>query len=842
MIHKQAVPLPQTMMTSLLMALPRDMRYGLRRLNRHAGFTVVAVACLALGICASVTVFSVVNALVLRPIPAVAGQDRLVSLVPKPMLVEGMGDVPVARALSYPDFLHFQERNHVFSSLVAYREMPVNLVTGGEPLRVRGQLVTDNYFAALGLRPAAGHLFVPGEMGREAQSEVVFSHALWQRTFARRQRLGTAVRLNGHPFMVIGVAPPRFRGTQHEDEVDVWIPIETAPLVRADLSEKDLRNPEKGWLLSFFGRLAPGVDMKRAQWEMDLLASRLADGLPQDKAPSTLQLYPGLRIRPGARGALASPLVLLSVIVGLLMLVVCANLGGLLLVKAAARQEEIGVRLALGVTRGQLVWQLLAESVTLSLVGGVVGFLLSLWAVEALQGLSFGQFLPRMKDLSVDGRVVAFTGSISLAAGVLFGLVPALWSTRRQVVPLLHHGGNYRGLDHGRARLQEVFVIAQVTISLMLLVTTGLFVRTLWSLRSIDPGFDSSNVLNLRLDLALQRHSQSSGSLLYEQLLSQVRRLPGVRSAALVSWVPLSNGNAFGRFTTLRPPSAGQNRPREVWSQFSSIFPGYFRCLRIPLLRGRDFSPADRQGSERVVIVDDVLAELLWPGRNPLGERVEVMMAGKSEIREVVGVVRGVLLRRLQDRPQPFFYLPFAQYYEPSMTLQVRMVGNPLQGVEAIRAIVRKLDSGLGLEVSRFRDEVEEASAQPRLLSWLLGSFSSTALLITAIGLYGTLAFMVSRRTRELGIRTALGARSSEVVSMVLQRGLALTLTGIALGLTAAIWTTSVFSSLLFGVTPTDPAVFVSMALLLSLVGLAASSLPAYSATRIDPMAIIRHE
>lgn len=829
-------------MASLLMTVPRDMRYGLRRLNQHVGFTTVAVACLALGICASVTVFSVFNALVLQPIPAVGDQDRLVSLVPKPMLMKGMGEQPVSLALSYPDFLRHRERSRAFSSLVAYRGVPVNMVIGGEPLRVNGQVVTANYFTALGLRPAEGRLFVAGVTEREAQPEVVVSHALWQRILAHRQGLGSAVTLNGYPFVVIGVAPPEFRGTQYEHDLDVWMPIETAPLVRSDFSAGDLRDPEVGWLLTFFGRLAPGADIDSAQREMDALA-KLSEGHPRDRRLAALELSPGLRIRPGAREMLAERLALLSGIVGLLMLVVCANLGSLLLVKAAARREEIGVRLALGVTRGQLVRQLLAESITLSLVGGAVGFVLSLWTVEALQGLSLGQFLPRMRAFSVDGRVVAFTLAVSVAAGALFGLVPALWSTRRGVVPLLHGSGDRRGLERGRTRLQELFVVAQVTVSLMLLVATGLLVRTLWNLESIDPGFDSSNILNLRMDLALQRYSEQSGIRFYEELLPQVRKLTGVRSAALVSWVPLSNSNDFGRVTTLRPQSGGKrDSGDEEWISFSAASPGYFRCLGIPLLSGRDFSPADRQGSKPVVIVNDTLGRRLWPDRDPIGERVEIRRDGKSEIREVVGVVRGVRLEKLQEEPQRFFYVPFAQHYAPSMTLQVKTMGDPLQAAGTISSLARKLDPGLGTKVSSFDDEVKEVLAQPRLLTWLLGSFSLTALLVTAIGLYGTLAYSVSSRTRELGIRMALGGRSFEIVAMVLRRGLALTLTGLILGLFAASWTTTVIKGLLFGVTPTDPAVFVAVAFLLTLVGLAASSLPAYSATRIDPMAIIRHE
>jgi len=825
------------------MSVAIDVRYGFRKLNHNVGFTVIAVSCLALGLCASIMVFSVVNALLLRPIPGVVGQDRLVALTSKPVLMEGMGAAPMFQSLSYPVFLRYQEANHVFSGLAAYRQITVNLVVSGEPLRLNGQAVTDNYFTTLGLRPAKGRLFAPGESGREPQPEVIVSHALWQRAFAGRYGLNSVVTLNRQPFAVIGVAPPGFRGIQHEDDLDFWVPIEAAPRILADLSQADLLDPRKEWLFGFFGRLAPGVDVAGAQREMDLLASRLAEGLPRDRRPPALQLYPGFGIRPLTRGALASPLALLSGVVGLLMLVVCANLGGLLLVKAAARQEEIGVRLALGVTRGRLVRQLLAESIALSLLGGALGFLLSLWTVDILQGLSLGRYLPRIRDLSVDGRVVAFTVAVSLVAGMVFGLVPALWATRRQVVPLLHRSGDNAGLDRGRARLQEMSVVGQVAVSLMLLVITGLFVRTLLNLQAIDPGFKSANILNLRLDLALQGYSETSGLLFYEQqLLPQVRRLPGVRSASLASRVPLPSGAGVEHFNLVQPRTGVAEGAKALVIQYGVVAPGYFRNLGIPLLRGRDFSLADRRGSTAVLIVDETLAALLWPHKNPVGERVHLGPPQAGEDREVVGVARNIRLRNLQEDARPFYYLPLAQHYEPLMTLQVRTAGNPTRVAEALRSVVRRLEPGLAVEVSRFEAEVDEVLAQPRLFSWLLGSFSLTALLVTAIGLYGTLAYMVSRRTRELGVRMALGARGFEIVAMVLQRGLTLTLSGLLLGLLAASWATSVFSSFLYGVTPTDPGVFISVAFLLVVVGLAASSLPAYSATRIDPMAIIRHE
>jgi putative ABC transport system permease protein len=377
-----------------------------------------------------------------------------------------------------------------------------------------------------------------------------------------------------------------------------------------------------------------------------------------------------------------------------------------------------------------------------------------------------------------------------------------------------------------------------VTVSLLLLVITGLFVRTLWNLSSIDPGFDSARILNLRLDLSPYRNDAArSGPAFYEQLLLQVRKLPDVRSAALALRVPLSSSNMQRRLAKL-PPQAGLRGGQPLFSQYNVVSPGFFRTLGIPL-RGRDFSETDRQRSHLVAIVDEMLARTLWPGRNPLGEQ---FTGTRGEVYEVVGVARSVRSENLQTAPEPYFYVPLAQRYEPATTLQVRTGGDPHHAADSIRTAIRSLEPDLGVQVSFYADEVREVLAMPRLFSWLFGTFSSVAVVVTAIGLYGNLAYTVSRRTRELGIRTALGARSAEIVTMVLRRGLALTLVGIVLGLTAAVWTTSVFSARLFGVTPTDPAVFFSVALLLTLVGLAASSLPAYSATRIDPMAIIRHE
>jgi len=821
------------------MSVLYDLHYSFRKLNNNLAFTAVAVLCLALGIGAGVTVFSVFNALLLRPVPGVTEADHLVSVTTQPVLLPGIAGEEFTRGLSYVDFLRYRDDSRGVLELAAFHPVFLNLFVSGEPLRVDGQMVSDNYFETLGLKSSLGRLFSRGEARRESQLEVVVSHSLWRRSLGRRADvLRAPLILNGREFTVIGVAPEGFRGSLRSGRVDVWVLVEAAPLIVPLLGESALEDRDREWLHTLFGRLAPGMDLERAQPEMDRLARQLAEPGAEGHRPAALKLYPGIGIAPGLRPALVKTLPLLAVAVALLMLVVCANLGGLLLVKAAARQEEIGVRLALGVSRRRLVRQLLTESVTLSAIGGSAGFLLALAATELLRGVALGRFMPRLAELPLDGRVLAFTVALSLVTGVGFGLVPALWASRSRAEPVLRQGSG-ASKDRGRVRLQEIFVVGQVTVSLVLLITTGLFVRTLKNLQSVDPGFDSEGVVNLRLDLDTLRYDPVNGRSFHDRLLEQIRAMHGVRSASLAFAVPLGGGAAReGRITSISPLQGSVESSEPVFIESNAVSPGYFRTLGIPLVRGRDFTAADREGAPGVVIVNEAFAAMLRRG-NLVGERLNL----GQNLYEVVGLAGDVRPSDLRGDPVPLLYRPLSQGYEPSVTLQIKTTGEPAAVIEPVRALMAKMDPQIPLfQVSLYRDEVRETLAQPRLLSWLFGSFSLIAILVTAIGLYGTLAFTVRRRTRELGIRMALGARVSEIVSLVFRRGITLTMIGLMLGLGAAIWTTSLFASHLFGVTPTDPAVFLLVALLLTLVGLAASSLPAYSATRVDPMAVIRHE
>lgn len=814
-----------------MMKLPLDVRYGLRKLNNNVGFTAVAVACLALGICASVSVFGVVDFFLLRPFPGVTEQGRIVSLGPKRVFMEEL-KAWVGLPLPHRTFLRYQEANHVLTGLAAYYPVPLDVEAGNQLARINGQIVTDGYFTTLGVQSERGQWFAPGQEKKGEALEAVISHGLWQRLFgSRQQAVGSALSINGRSFVVIGVAPEGFHGTLYSQPADVWVPAAAVPLAAPWLRSAPRADPQDAWIQHLIGRLAPGVDLERAQAEMDLLAARFSEGVPAEARAPALQVFPTLGTFPGLQDDLGHPLHLASAFVGLLMLLVCANLGGLLLVKAAARQEEIGVRLALGVTRGRLVRQLLTESVALALLGGLAGFILALFALESIQGLSLGRFLPRIDRLAVDGRIAAFTVLLSLVAGVLFGLGPALWATRPRAVPLLRPGGEGITLDRGRTRLQEIFVVWQITVSLLLLVSTGLLVRTYQNLVSINPGFDSHNIANLRIDLS-HGYSKVTGLAFYDQLLEQVRQSPGVQSAALTLRVPLSRRLDRSEAKAARKP--GVSLP--VWADANVVSTGHFRTLGIPLLEGRDFRDDDRDA----VIVNEALAKALWPGQEPLGK--QVALGAEMKVFEVVGVAANVRVSDLQAAPEPYVYLLLTRSYDPGMTLQVRTEGDPRQIAEPLRTILRRLNPKLASELSWHEEEVEETRAQSRLFSKLFGAFSLVALLITAIGLYGTLAYAVRRRTRELGIRMALGARPAEIMGLVIRRGLGLTVIGLALGVLTGVWSTSLLTGFLFGVTPTDPGVFVTVVLLLLLVGFAASFLPAYSATRVDPIKVIRHE
>jgi putative ABC transport system permease protein len=811
-----------------------DLRHGLRRLRRRPGFTALATACLGIGIGASVGLFSILHTLVLRPLPGVAAPRELVTLVPKPMPMPGLPGVTLSKSLSYPVYRQYREANRVFSGLAAYERIPVSLAVPGQgnPVRISGHLVTDNYFATLGLESAVGRTLAGG---RGAETEVVISRELSQRVFGlRRDVLGRPLLLNGQLFQVAGVLPQGFRGVERTEPVDVWIAMEAAPRVVPGIKPGDLSDPAQQWFPCLFARLMPGANRSKAEAEIDVISRMIAKG--GIEAPG-FDISEGLGINPYLRKRIFDSLLVVTGVISLLMLLVCANLAGLLLIQAAAREREIGIRVAFGATQGRIVRQLLSESLLLGLLGGLAGVAIGRGLMRVLEGMVLDGLLPQLAGLSLDRQALTFALTLALAAGVLFGFAPALWLSSE--ARWIREGS---GTTPGRSRLQDVLVVGQVALSLMLLVGTGLFVRTWHNLQEVPPGLDGRGVVDLQIDLELQRYGEAPGQAFYDQLLDRVRRIPGVRSASLAVAVPLASHQEIALFSEIQVPGQpldGKAGPRMTAENLVS--PGYFATLGIPLVSGRDFSARDREGAPPVVIVSRSFARSIWGTRDPVGERITI----DSLPMEVVGVAADVLTS-LRGGPRELLYRPLHQFYFPNLTLHVKTAGGEATAravVSPIRAEMARLDRTVPIAgVSLLEEEIRQASAQPRLFSQLLGGTSGVALLLTGIGLYGSLVLAVRRRTRELGIRRALGAQTSEVLALVLRQGLGLTAVGLTLGIAASLLATRALSGMLFGVTPTDPAVFATVALICGSLGAAASLLPAWSAARVDPMEALRQE
>lgn len=804
-----------------------DLRHGLRRLRNSPGFTVLATLCLGIGIGASVGVFSILHTLVLRPLPEVSAPWELVTLTPKPVPVPGMPGATMYMTLSYPSYLQYRDQSRAFSDLVGYQKIPVSLAVPGEgrPLRVSGHVATANYFPALGVRAARGRT-LEGEA--ERRNGVVISDGLWRRVFGARQDvLGRPLLLNGRIFQVVGVLQEGFRGVERTAPVDLWVAAEAAPRVMPSMQEKDLGDPEKSWINNFFARLAPGVSLAKAQAEIDAVAQRIPK-TSRFQAPG-LEISDGVGIDPLLRKGIFDPLLLTAGVIALLMLLVCANLAGLLLTQAVAREREIGVRVALGATQGRILQQLLSESVVLGLLGGGLGVAIGRALMTSLEGVALDGFLPRLSGLSLDPQALSFALGLALAAGLLFGLAPAVWASQARWI---REG---MATTPRRSWLQESFVVGQIALSLILLVGTGLFVRTWRNLQEIPPGFDGRGVVDFELDLESQRYTEPAARAFYEGLLERARHVPDVRSASLAMMVPLKQEDGAMFFNRLqREGSTGEPRMTEM----NLVSPDYFKTLGIPLLSGRDFSSRDREGAPGVLIVSRSLAQALWPGKNPVGQRVTM---GKKSL-EVIGVA-GDVRRSLEGKPLEIVYRSCLQDDFPNLTLHVKTDGDPRATVAAVRAEIARLDRNLPVAEVSFLDQVvQRASAQPRLFSQLLGSTSGVALLLTGIGLYGTLAFAVRRRTREIGVRRALGAGTSGILSLVLRRGLALTGIGLAVGIAVSLLVTRALATLLFGVTPTDPAVFLTVVSICGVLGMTASLLPAWSASRVSPMEALRQE
>jgi predicted permease len=825
-------------------ALLQDVRYGVRMLRKNPGFTAVAVLTLALGIGVNTAIFSFADALLFRPLP-VKDPARVVTLFRRS--IQHHQDYS---SFSHPAFLDLRRSlREIFSDLLAYSSMPVNLSTERNNERVDGEIVSGNYFSGLGVTPALGRGFLPEEDETAGAHPVaVISYGLWQRRFGRDPNiLRRTIALDGHSFAIVGVAPRGFRGADLEAAPDVWVPLtmhaEVSPWGGIGLDLFD--EPGCDWL-TVMGRLKPAADLRQAQAALATVGRRFEQAYPETAKGWTITAFPSgqAKLEPGTREDFFPLLALLLGSAGFVLLIACANVANLLLARATARQREFAVRCALGAGRHRLFQQSLTESALLAGFGGVAGVVLAYWTPALIKAFPLPPFVsPQALQFTLDLRSLACALLLSLATALLFGLIPALRATRVELAAGVKDARSARG--YRRSRLRAFLVVAQVSLSLLLLIATGLFVQSVRKALASNPGFESGNLLLASVDLGLQGYDQQRGQEFYRQLPERVAALPGVRTATWLSKIPL---DIYRFATNIEVEGQPGQSALPVNVDFNVVAPGCFHTLGIPQLRGRDFTAQDQPASPHVAIVSETMARRLWPHRDPLGQRFRLKWwsleaKGLGEPVEVIGVVADSKYRTWTESPRSVMYLPLSQNYLPQMTLLVRTSGNPTSLLGPIQNEVKALESRLPLfNVKTMRQQINISVWPQEMGSGVLGAFGLLALLLAAVGIYGMMSFVVAQRTHEIGIRMALGAAPRDVVKSVLSQALSLVLAGIAIGLVGALALTRFIASLLFGVRPTDPATFAAVCLILTAVAVLASYLPARRAAKVDPLVALRYE
>ena len=812
----------------------KDLRYGARLLAKGPGLTFVAVLSLALGIGANTAIFSLVDKVLLRPLP-VAHPEQLVTVL-------GHNDRGINSSFSYLNYKDLRDQNDVLAGLIATAQAPLSMSEGGQSERIYGSLVSGNYFDVLGVKAQIGRTFLPDEDATAGASPVVvLSYGLWQRRFGGDLGiLNHPISLNGHEFTIIGVGPRDFTGTDLGSIPDVYLPM----MMQAAAMPKwkgALDSPNMSWL-DLMGRLKPEVSREQAQAALTTISSQLA-AINPDAVDPEIVLESARRGNVSAVSDLSTPLWLLLSTVALVLIIACANIANLLLARATGRAKEIAVRLAVGASRWRLIRQLLTEAVMLSVLGGTLGLLVAIWVIDLL--LSFKPsatsfFLPAV-EVRLDGRVLAFTLLLSIATGVIFGLAPALQASRADLVDVLK---DESGAASGgrRAVIRNVLVIAQIALSVVVLISAGLCLKSLDKLNSIDAGFDTEKVLVAPVDLALNGYQEAAGRQFYSSLLDRISALPGVDSLSLARIVPLGGG---GMRITLHVEGYTP-QPGEIPTfDFNIVSPDYVKTMRMALIRGREFTPGDTKASKDVVVINEAVARGYFGDQDPIGKHIILDGVMKEPARplEIVGIVRDSKYRSLTEGSRPSMYLPHLQHYFPDLALHLRTLGDPAALVAAVRNEVRSLDPNLPVVGIRTLAEQKGSSLfRERMAAIFLSAFGVLALLLAAIGIYGVMAFAVSRRTREIGIRMALGASGNDVMRLMLRQGGMLVGLGVATGISVAFFAASLLDSFLYGVTAKDLTTFVVVPLLLTGVALAACFLPARRATKVDPMVALRYE
>jgi predicted permease len=810
--------------SNIVADLLHDLRYAARLQRKNPAFTIIAIIALALGIGANTAIFSVVNTVLLRPLPY-KDPERLVMVWEDASRHGYPRDTPAAA-----NFVDWRDQSQNFEGMAAIADESFNLTGSGDPERLEGRRVSANMFPLLGVEPQLGRVFTAAEDQPGAQRVVILSYPLWQRRFGGDPAIvGQSLTLNGESHVVIGVMPARFQFPSSDDQA--WVPIA--------LTQQDAGNRNRHYL-QVLGRLKPGVSLAQAQSEMSTIATRLQQQYPQSNAELGAVVQP---LQEHLVGDIKPALLVLLGAVGLVLLIACANVANLLLARAAVRQKEIAVRVALGAKRSRLIRQFLTESVLLSTSGGLVGLAIAYGGLFLLKAF-IPENISQARDISIDLKVLAFTFLVSVATGLIFGLAPAIQAARFNQIDTLKEGGRDAATGGSGQRLRGLLVTAEVAISLVLLIGAGLLINSFLRLRNVDPGFRTDNLLTMKIVLPEPKYEEMERrSAFYTELINRVQALAGVRSAAVTSNLPLyRQGNSIGIGIEGQPaPPPGQERIIVT----RIVSPRYFDTMSIPILRGRGLTDQDTETTPNVVVISETMARRYWPGEDAVGKRIA---AGRIRTPEdwiqVVGVVKDVRQFELNAEPKPQMYLSYRQAgFFDSRDLVVKTDVDPASMAATVRKAVWEIDKDQPVSNIQTMDQIlAESIARQRFSMLVLAIFAAVALVLAGVGIYGVMSYSVAQRTHEIGIRMALGAQTGAVLKLAVGYGMKLVIVGIAIGLIAAFALTRVMSTLLFGVTATDPMTFTLISLLLIAVAVLASYVPARRATRVNPIIALRYE